>query len=137
MLITTTSPLDGGAASRVTVANEGLPRLESTLLAEARQRMVSRAGIVTGYRVLQVHRAFPGALRVVGWSDAWIGGQVYGDGITAEISIVLRDQIVSAITLVASQIGADAVVMVDPLILAIEERLTSCMFQCGTPQHTA
>ncbi len=123
MRITTTSPLDGGAASLVTVANEGLPRLESALLAEARQRQVNRSGIITSYRVLQVHRIFPGWLRVVGWSDEWIGGQGYGDGVTVEISIVPGDQVASAIAVVASQIGADAGAMVDPLTLAIEERL--------------
>lgn len=124
MMTTTTAPLDDGAFSRVTVANEGLPHLESTLLAEAKQRLVSRSGIVTGYRFLQVHRVYSGLFRVVGWSDAWIGGQGYEGGTTAEISVVPRDQIASAIAVVASQIGADAGAMVDPLILAIEERLS-------------
>ncbi len=124
MMTTTTSPLNDGAVSRVTVANEGLPRLESALLAEARQRLVSRAGLVTGYRFLQVHRVYSGLFRVVGWSDAWIGGQGYEGGVTAEISVVTRDQIAASIAVVASQIGADARAMVDPLILAIEERLS-------------
>jgi len=127
MMVMTTAPLDDGGASRVTVANEGLHGLESALLAEARQRLVSRSGLITGYRVLQVHRVTADFLRVVGWSDKWlgewIGRQGYGDGITAEISAVSRDQIASAITIVASQIGADEGALVDPLILALEERL--------------
>jgi hypothetical protein len=127
MMITTTAALDDGAASRVTIANEGLHRLESALLAEARQRLVSRSGLVTGYRVIQVHRGFSGMLRVVGWSDAWIGEwigrQGYGDGVLAEIAVVSRDQIASAIVIVASQIGANAGALVDPLILAVEECL--------------